>query len=664
MRQILSKGTKTMENQTKMLERMKSLIEEINYHNYNYYSLDNPTISDAEWDKLYDELLTLEKQTGVVFDDSPSKRVGGDILEKFQKYTHKVPYYSLEKSNTYSRLNEWYEDIAQEVPNASFFVEYKYDGLTISITYKNGVLVNAATRGNGLVGEDVTEQVKTIRTVPLKIDYKGELVVQGEGIMKLSELEKYNSTALVPLKNARNAAAGAIRNLDPKITKQRNLDVIFYSVNYIEDCEFSTQQQMHEFLKQNKFNVSSNVKICSTYKDVENAVHKIDEEKYNLDFLIDGAVIKLNNIKQREIFGFTSKFPKWAIAFKFEAQELSTKLNDVVWQVGRTGKLTPIGLIEPVELAGATVKKATLNNMGDIERKNVKKGSYVFVRRSNEVIPEILGLARDSEDSEQILPPTICPSCNTELVEVGANLFCPNYYCPEQIDDRITHFASRDAMNIEGVSEKTVGQFREKLGVKSIADLYDLTPEQLFTLEGFKDKKVNNYFKQLEKSKSISLQKFIYALGISNIGKKASKDLVKHFKTFENIKNASVEEISEIYDFGLIMAQNVYNYFREPHNMEILNRLKNAGIKVEDNVSTLNSNKLDGLTFVLTGTLPNLSREQATEIIESHGGKTSSSVSKNTSFVLLGENAGSKLEKAQKLGIKTITEQQLLDMVK
>lgn len=653
-----------MENQAKMLERMKSLIEEINYHNYNYYSLDNPTISDAEWDKLYDELLTLEKQTGVVFEDSPSKRVGGEILEKFQKYTHKVPYYSLEKSNTYSRLNEWYEDIAQNVPNASFFVEYKYDGLTISITYKNGVLVNASTRGNGLVGEDVTEQVKTIRTVPLKIDYKGELVVQGEGIMKLSELEKYNSTALVPLKNARNAAAGAIRNLDPKVTKQRNLDVIFYSVNYIEDREFSTQQQMHEFLKQNKFNVNSNVKICSTYKDVENAVHKIDEEKYNLDFLIDGAVIKLNNIKQREIFGFTSKFPKWAIAFKFEAQELSTKLNDVVWQVGRTGKLTPIGLIEPVELAGATVKKATLNNMGDIERKNVKKGSYVFVRRSNEVIPEILGLARDCEDSEKILPPTFCPSCNTKLIEVGANLFCPNYYCPEQIDDRITHFASRDAMNIEGVSEKTVGQFRENLGVKSIADLYDLTPEQLFTLEGFKDKKVDNYFKQLEKSKSISLQKFIYALGISNIGKKASKDLVKHFKTFEKIKNASVEEISEIYDFGLIMAQNVYDYFREPHNMEILNRLKNAGIKVEDSTTVLNSTKLEGLTFVLTGTLPNLSREQATEIIESHGGKTSSSVSKNTSFVLLGENAGSKLEKAQKLGIKTITEQELLDMVK
>ncbi len=653
-----------MEETQKQLERMKSLIEEINFHNYNYYSLDNPTISDAEWDKLYDELLILEKQTGIVFDDSPSKRVGGEILDKFQKYTHKVPYYSLEKSNTYSRLKEWFDDIKKEVPNASFFVEYKYDGLTISITYKNGVLVNAATRGNGFVGEDVTEQVKTIRTVPLKIDFKGELVVQGEGIMKLSELEKYNKTALVPLKNARNAAAGAIRNLDPKVTKSRNLDVIFYSVNYIEGKEFESQQEMHEFLKKNKFNVNKNVHICSQYEEVEKQVHKIDEEKYGLDFLIDGAVIKLNNIKQREIFGFTSKFPKWAIAFKFEAQELSTKLIDVVWQVGRTGKLTPIGLIEPVELAGATVKKATLNNMNDIERKNVKIGSYVFVRRSNEVIPEILGIARDCENSKQIVPPVNCPSCGTKLVEVGANLFCPNYYCQEQIDDRITHFASRDAMNIEGVSEKTVGQFREKLGVKTIADLYDLTPQQLYTLDSFKDKKVDNYFKQLEKSKNVSLQKFIYALGILNIGKKASKDLVKHFKTFENIKNASVEEIAQIYDFGLIMAQNVYDFFREPHNQQILERLKNAGIKVEENTSSLKSNKLENLTFVLTGTLPNLSRDEATEIIESHGGKTSSSVSKNTSFVLLGENAGSKLEKAQKLGIKTITEQQFLDMIK
>ena len=648
----------------KQIERMKALVEEINYHNYNYYSLDNPTISDAEWDKLYDELLKLEKETGIVFEDSPSKRVGGDILSKFQKYTHKGPYYSLEKSNTYDRLSEWYEDIKKEVPNASFFVEYKYDGLTISCTYRDGVLVNAATRGNGFVGEDVTEQVKTIRTVPLKIDYKGELIVQGEGIMKLSELEKYNQTALEPLKNARNAAAGAIRNLDPKVTKQRNLDVIFYSVNYIEDRTFETQEDMHKFLRDNKFNTIKELWVCYSYDQIKQRVEKIDKEKYDLDFLIDGAVIKLNNIKQREIFGFTSKFPKWAIAFKFEAQELSTKLNDIVWQVGRTGKLTPIGLIDPVELAGATVKKATLNNMGDILRKQVKIGSYVFVRRSNEVIPEILGFAREGDNQRDIEVPTVCPSCGANLVEVGANLFCPNYYCPEQIADRITHFASRDAMNIEGISEKTVGQFRDKLGVKTVADLYSLTKEQLYSLDNFKDKKVENYFTQLENSKNISLQKFIYALGISNIGKKASKDLVKHFKTFENIKSASVEEINEIYDFGLVMAQNVYDYFREPHNIEILEKLKQAGIKVEDSEQKLDSNNFENMTFVLTGTLPTLSREQATEIIEKNGGKTSSSVSKNTSYVLLGENPGSKYDKAKSLGIKILTEREFLDLLK
>ena len=647
----------------KQIERMKALIEEINFHNYNYYSLDNPTISDAEWDKLYDELLSLEKETGIVFDDSPSKRVGGEILSKFEKYTHKVPYYSLEKSNTYDRLSEWYEDIKKEVPNASFFVEYKYDGLTISCTYKDGVLVNAATRGNGLVGEDVTEQVKTIRTVPLKIDFKGELIVQGEGIMKLSELAKYNQTALEPLKNARNAAAGAIRNLDPKITKQRNLDVIFYSVNYIEGKTFETQEDMHKFLRENKFNTIKEFWIYNDYEQIKQRLEKIDKEKYDLDFLIDGAVIKLNNIKQREIFGFTSKFPKWAIAFKFEAQELSTKLNDVVWQVGRTGKLTPIGLIEPVELAGATVKKATLNNMGDILRKQVKIGSYVFVRRSNEVIPEILGFAREGENSKEIEVPTVCPSCGANLVEVGANLFCPNYYCPEQVADRIVHFASRDAMNIEGISEKTVGQFRDKLGVKTIADLYSLTREQLYSLENFKDKKVENYFNQLEQSKNISLQKFIYALGISNIGKKASKDLVKHFKTFDNIKNASVEEINEIYDFGLVMAQNVYDYFREPHNVEILEKLKQAGIKVEDVEQKLDSNKFENMTFVLTGTLPTLSRDEATELIEKNGGKTSSSVSKHTTFVLLGENPGSKYEKAKTLGIKMLSEKEFLDLI-
>lgn len=645
------------------LERMKELVEEINFHNYNYYSLDNPTISDAEWDKLYDELLVLEKETNVVLPDSSTNKVGGETLSKFQKYTHKVPYYSLEKSNTFSRLKEWCDDIKNQYSSATFFVEYKYDGLTISITYKDGKLINASTRGNGFVGEDVTSQVKTIRTVPLTIDFKGELVVQGEAIMKLSELKKYNEKNAEPLKNARNAAAGAIRNLDPKITKSRNLDVIFYAVNYVEGKTFASQQDMHDFLVENKFNASKDYAFCNNFEEVWKRVNEIDKNKFNLDFLIDGAVIKLNETKAREIFGFTSKFPKWAIAYKFEAQELSTKLNDVVWQVGRTGKLTPIGLIEPVNLAGATVSKATLNNMGDIVRKQVKINSFVFVRRSNEVIPEILGIARDIENSKEIEKPTNCPCCKTNLVEIGANLFCPNYFCPEQIEDRISHFASRDAMNIEGISEKTVGQFREKLGVKTIADLYYLTKEQLYSLDNFKDKKVDNFFKQLNESKKVPLNKFIYALGISNIGKKASKDLVKHFKTLENIKNATVEQINEIYDFGLIMAQNVVEYFSNEHNKEILKKLNEAGVEVENAQSEQKSNIFQNMTFVLTGTLPNLSREQASQIIEENGGKTSSSVSKNTTFVLLGDNAGSKLEKANKLGIKTISEQEFLIML-
>ena len=647
----------------KDLTRMKALIEEINFHNYNYYSLDNPTISDAEWDKLYDELLFLENKLNIVLPNSPSQRVGGETLEKFVKYTHKVPYYSLEKSNTKQRLLEWFEDIKKEVPQATFVVDYKYDGLTISLTYKNGVLVNGATRGNGLVGEDITEQVKTIRTVPLTIDFKGELIVQGEGIMKLSELKKYNETALEPLKNARNAAAGAIRNLDPKVTKSRNLDVIFYAVNYIEGKQFETQTQMLQFLKDNKFNINNNIWHFDNFEDLFSKINQIDNEKYNLDFLIDGAVIKLNDVKQREIFGFTSKFPKWAMAYKFEAQEISTKLNNVVWQVGRTGKLTPIGLIEPVELAGATVRKATLNNYQDILRKKVKIGSYVFVRRSNEVIPEILGLARDCKGSYDILPPSSCPSCNSKLLAVGPNLFCTNYHCPEQIEDRITHFASRDAMNIEGISEKTVGQFRQKLGVQSVADLYTLTKQQLYTLDNFKDKKVENYFKAIENSKNISLEKFIYALGITNIGKKGAKDLVKHFGTLENIKNASVEQINEIFDFGLIMAQNVYDYFHNSYNLELIDKLFSYGIVVNENINKLSSNIFNNLTFVLTGTLPTLTREQASKIIEDNGGKTASSVSKNTSYVLAGENAGSKLEKAQKLGVKIITEQQFLKMI-
>ena len=407
------------------MNRMEELVKIINEHNYNYYVLDNPTISDKEWDKLYDELQKLEQETKIILPNSPTNKVGDEILKGFSKYKHKVPLYSLNKVREYDDLEKWFNDVKANVKDASFTLDYKYDGLSVAIYYKDGLLVSAGTRGNGQIGEDITSQVKTIRTVPLSIPYKGEVVVQGECIMKLSELEKFNSKGGEYLKNARNAAAGGLRNLDPKVTKSRNLDIIFYSVNYI-DTEIKSQLEQQEFLKENKFYVVRDVKAYTNFDELKKDIMKIDETKSQLDFLIDGAVVKLNETKYREDIGYTIKFPKWAMAFKFEATEVTTKLLDVEWGVGRTGKITPIGILEPVELAGATVRKATLNNYEDILRKNVSINSYVFVRRSNEVIPEILGLAEKTRDSFEIKKPKYCPCCNSELKQVGPNLYCLN----------------------------------------------------------------------------------------------------------------------------------------------------------------------------------------------------------------------------------------------
>ena len=645
------------------MTEMEELVELINYHNYNYYSLDNPTISDAEWDKLYDRLLVLEKETGIVLPNSPSKRVGGEILSAFKKHTHEVPLYSLEKCNDFNRLSSWVSDIKSKSADAEFYVEYKYDGLTVSLTYENGVLVNGATRGNGSVGEDVTEQVKTIRTVPLKIDYKGKVIVQGEAIMKLSELAKYNKKAIEPLKNARNAAAGAIRNLDPKVTASRNLDVIFYSVNYIDNTDIKTQLEMRKFLIDNKFNVEKKYFMARDTSGVIDAINQIKDLKQTIDFLIDGAVIKVNDIAERKLFGYTAKFPKWAIAYKYEAEEMSSKLLAINWQVGRTGKITPIAEIEPVELAGATVKRATLNNFNDIERKKIKLYDYVFVRRSNEVIPEILGVARETSESQPIKKIEFCPSCGATLKEIGANLFCVNtYHCPEQIIDRLTHYASRDAMNLVGIRDKTSEQFYNILGITNIADIYNITEDDLARLEGFKDKKISNLIEAIKKSKIVELDRFIYSLGIPNIGKKSAKLLAKEFKTFENFKNASVEQINNIFDFGDIMSESVVEYFKNENNIKIINSLFDRGVEVLP-YKTEKSQKLSSLSFVLTGTLPTLSREEASQIIEDNGGKVVSSVSKNTDFILLGENPGSKYQKGVELGIKMISEAELKKMV-
>lgn len=644
------------------LERMEELVKELNVHVHNYYVLDNPTISDFEYDKMYDELVALERETGTILPSSPTQRVGGEILEGFKKFVHEVPLYSLDKVQNFNALENWIESVKEEFPSSTFSVEYKFDGLSIVVEYENGNLVKAGTRGNGKVGEDVTAQVKTIKSVPLSIPFKNKLIVQGEGMITLPNLEKYNKTATEPLKNARNAVAGAIRNLNPKETAKRNLDLFAYSINFVEGKKFKTQEEANNFLIENGFKTASFFKICSESSEIIEEIKKIGEIKNSLDILMDGVVIKLNEIQNREELGYTSKFPKWAIAYKFEPEELSTLLKDVVWQVGRTGKLTPIAQIEPVTLAGATVSRATLNNMGDIKRKGVKKGARVFVRRSNEVIPEILGLAEDLPSSEEIIEPKACPCCGGALSEIGANLYCTNIDCSEQIKDSLTHFCSREAMDIDGLSEKTIDQFYCQLGLRKLSDIYELTYDQLLTLDKFKDKKAENLLASIEKSKNVSLSSFIFALGIKNVGTKTAKDLVQNFKSFNNIKNATYEQLVSIRDVGEIVAKSIYDYFNNEENIAEIERLFEKGVNPQ--VAKSNDNlKLAGRKVVLTGSL-SMSRLQATKLLEENGAVVLSSVGKETNLVVAGENAGSKLEKAKKLGIEIIGEEEFLKLIK
>ena len=646
------------------MEDMKQLVELLNKYAYDYYVLDKPTISDGEYDKLYDKLSKMEKETGVILPNSPTQRVGDVVLENFQKVEHKIRLYSLDKCQSLQELNSWVDSVQQKSGKQKFTLEYKFDGLTIVCTYKDGLFVSAATRGNGQVGEDVTAQVKTIKSVPLKIEYKGELIVQGEGIITISNLKKFNEKyPKEALKNARNAVSGAIRNLDSKQTAKRNLDWICYNVCFAQDKTFKSQEDMFEFLKQNHFKVSP-YKVVSNFDEIEEEINRVDREKSSLDILIDGMVLKLDDVPSRDEFGYTAKFPKWAMAYKFAPQELSTILKNVVWQVGRTGKITPIAEIEPVVLAGAQIMRATLNNYGDIERKNVEIGSRVFVRRSNEVIPEIMGLAELLPNSRKIEKPVFCPCCQTKLVEIGALLFCPNTYgCKEQVVDRLAHFSSRDAMNIEGFSEQTADLIYDKLNVRTFSDLYRLKYENLVNLPSFKDKKAINLINSINKSKNVNFENFIFALGISNIGKKTAKDLTKYYQTLDDLKYAKVEDLSSIRDIGDIVANSVVQYFKDEKNLQIIDELIHLGVNIIYK-STKVGNLLQGKTFVLTGTLEKYSRSDATKIIEDLGGQTSTSVSKKTSYVLAGSDPGSKLTKAQMLGITILTEQEFDELIK
>ncbi|MGI6593790.1 MAG: NAD-dependent DNA ligase LigA [Christensenellales bacterium] len=645
------------------MNRMKELVEILNRYAYEYYVLDNPSVSDAEFDKLYDELVLLEKAEGMVLPDSPTQRVGGSPLSGFTQHKHRQRLYSLDKAQSLDELEAFFTRIEKEVGYLpKFALEHKYDGLTISLTYENGFLVSAATRGNGQVGEDVTNQIKTIKTIPLSIKFKGVIEIQGEGIMKLSSLELYNKTYNEPLKNARNAAAGAIRNLDPKETAKRNLDFFAYNVGYYDGIKFETQEDIRNFLIKEGFLVGNEFSLVDDIEIAEQKLDKIDMSKDGLDFLIDGAVFKVNDLNLREMLGYTQKFPKWAIAYKFKAEEVVTVLKEVVWQVSRTGKINPLAILEPVELAGATIRRATLNNIDDIRKKEIKIGSSVILRRSNDVIPEILGVHSHSKDSKSIDPPAFCPSCGTPVRREGAFYFCDNTQaCAPIIIDKIVHFASKEGMDIEGLSEKTAEQLFNDFKINRVDKIYELTKEKLLTLEGFRDKKAQNLIDAIEKSKHTTLARLIYALGIPTIGLKASGELEKTFVTLDNLLIATEEQIQSIPDFGQIMASSVISFFNDEENKNLIKSLLNHGIVIKKTETP--SGKLTGKVVVFTGSMKHFSRGEATKLVKSLGAEVASSVSKNVNLVVYGEDAGSKFEKAKSLGIELIDETSFLDLV-
>ena len=648
-----------------MEQRIRELVDKLNEYSKAYYVLDAPKISDKEYDELYDELLRLEEQSGIILPDSPTQRVGGDPLPCFEPHTHIHRLWSLDKVRTREDLIDWGRRVerlaeSQHLPRVKYALEYKFDGLTINLTYEGGRLMTGATRGNGIVGEDITPQIKTIRTVPLTIPFKGKMEVQGECYMKLSVLDEINKTTDEKLKNARNAAAGALRNLDPRITAKRRLDCYCYNVGYIEGKKLETQDEMLGFLRENGFTVSDYLVFCDDIETVCDEIDKAEESRPHLDFLIDGMVVKVRDFATREALGATEKFPRWAMAFKFAAEETTTTIRDITWEVGRTGKLTPRASFDPVELAGATIRHATLNNYDDIRRKRVGIGSRVFIRRSNDVIPEILSAVEGDVPERQVEKPTVCPACGAHVEHRGVHLYCTNSLsCAPQIAGRLAHYASRDAMDIDTFSEKTAALFVEELKLKSIPDLYDLGPQDYMGLQGFGERRINNLMAAIERSKDCTLGAFIFAIGIPNVGAKTAKDLARRFGTIEALRSATVEQLTEVPDVGEIVARSIVEFFADPSIATQVDRLLAHGVKPRPEEVQQDS-PISGKTIVVTGTLEKLDRRQAEALIESLGGKASGSVSKKTDYVLAGESAGSKLEKAQKLGVRIMDEAEFL----
>ncbi len=651
-------------------KRIKELVETLNYHSRRYYVEDNPEISDYEYDMMMQDLKALEAEYPEFVDpESPTQRVGGEAISSFEKVEHKVQMGSLQDVFSFEQVDAFVKRVYESVSNPVFVVEPKIDGLSVSLEYKNGEFFRGSTRGDGFVGEDVTHNLKTIKSIPKKINTPLEfLEVRGEVYMPRKVFEKLVEEQLdnleTPFKNPRNAAAGSLRQKNSSIAAKRKLDIFVFNVQQIDGKELTSHKQSLDFMGDLGLNVVPMYKAVNTYDEIIACINNIGENRFTLPFDIDGVVIKVDSFDQRKKLGETVKVPKWAVAYKFPPEEKNTKLIDIEVNVGRTGALTPTAVFEPVLLAGTSVSRAVLHNQDFINEKNIAIGDIITVRKAGDIIPEVLGVYEKLNPDEVYSLPEYCPVCNTKAVreEDESVLRCPNVDCPAQLYRSIVHYASKPAMNIDGLGHQIVKQLLDNNLIKSIADLYELDDNKLLTLEKFAQKKVDNLLEAINNSKHNSLDRLVFGLGIRNIGQASAKLLCDKFGDLDNIMNASVDEIASIDGFGEIMAQCVYDTLREEHMVSLIEKLKQYGLNTEYE-KVVSSAKLEGLTFVLTGTLPTMTRDEAKALIEANGGKTSSSVSKKTNFVLAGEDAGSKLIKAQQLGVNVIDEQGLINMI-
>lgn len=656
-------------------KKMDELIDLINYHSNKYYNEDTPEISDFEYDNLMKELMKIETEhPELKREDSPSTRVGGKPLDKFNQLTHKIPMLSLSNAYSAQDLRDFDKRVRESVnKDVEYVVEFKIDGLSVGLTYVDGVFKTGATRGNGVIGEDITQNLKTVKTIPLKIDDKEEIIVRGEVYISKENFEKINEqqeeNGLQLFANPRNLAAGTLRQLDSKLTAKRPLDIFIFNLEYMQNEKFKTHSQSLEYLSNLGFKVSPNFKICKTIEDVIEHIEYWTINRSDLSFEIDGMVIKVNDLEEREQMGYTAKSPRWAIAYKFPAEQKKTKLKDIIVEVGRTGTITPTAILEPVRLAGTVVARATLHNEDYINEKDIRIGDTVLVQKAGDIIPQVVEVIKEDRTGDEVKfhMPEKCPVCHepTVRLEGEAAVKCINMSCPAQIRRGIIHFASRDAMNIDGLGESIISLLLDNKIIKDIADLYYIKKEDIVNLERLGEKSATNLINAIEKSKNNDLYRLINGLGIKYVGVKGAKVLAKSFKSLDDIINSSIEELTNLEEFGEVMADSVVEFFKEDKNIVVINKLKEVGVNTLSSNSGDNglANIFDKMKIVLTGTLPTLKRNDAKELIEARGGKATSSVSKSTTFVLAGEEAGSKLTKANELGVTVIDEAKFLELL-